>query len=261
MTYEVVISLVLLGLFAIATFTYISSHANGAKYFSKFYANDIATAAEVVNAGYGDVLLRYDNLKPGLKLAFTLSNGKVSVGEPAAIEATTYYGQAKRFDGDGTIINPTYLVLRKAGGFSITDAEKVLKTCGTAQRKIPLEEAVVYVNAQKDIKDAFAKSLQGTSITITEEQSKATLQFTIEKRSGQKNVLAFSPTSDDGKIFTCNFVQQLGALSTIDFATSEPVVTAGPFAVGITITVGTDATLSGEQIGEALAHALAVYYR
>ncbi|MDD9953863.1 MAG: hypothetical protein OXR66_06020 [Candidatus Woesearchaeota archaeon] len=79
---HLILSLVFLGLFAFTIFSYINANAQGEHFYSKVYAIDIATSAEVVNAGYGDVLLRYDNLKPNLDLAFLFTNGKVSIVKP-----------------------------------------------------------------------------------------------------------------------------------------------------------------------------------
>src|SRR4051812_40729012 len=98
MMYEVIMSLLLVALFAAASFSFITRNANGEQYFSKFYSTDLATSADIVNAGYGDVVLRYDNIRPGLDLRFWNENGRVRIGKPDAnvgVLTTDYYGIAQ----------------------------------------------------------------------------------------------------------------------------------------------------------------------
>lgn len=98
-SYETLMALVLIGLFAYASLNYISAKANGELYFSKFYSKDLSTSAEIASAGAGNVNLRYDNLKDNLELRYSFSEGTVTVGNIGknGVEAknTEYYGRIK----------------------------------------------------------------------------------------------------------------------------------------------------------------------
>ena len=258
--YEIIISLVMLGLFTATVWLYIAGHANGEAYIARFYAADLTTSAEVVNAGYGDVLLRYDNVKQNMQHTFWLQNGRIDVGKTGGTSlATGYYGKATRFDGDSEIISPNYLVLRKAGGFSINNAEKFNVACPTvADKKVPLEKVSLYID-NDDARKAAAVSL--ASITVTDQSDKANIRVTVKRQSGTENKIEFGPTSPDGASLACLFLQQLGSLSTIPFTANTPAQSAGDFALAITITTRQDVKLTDEQVGQAIGHALAVFYK
>jgi hypothetical protein len=263
MMYDVIITLVLLALCAMAMFSYISGNADGRGYFARFYAVDLASSADVVSAGYGDVSLRYDNLKPNLKLSFRNDDHSVSVAMQEADKtplATAYYGKAV-FEGQEKIDNPSFIILRKVEGvLSITDADKTLRACPwIVEKQVPIAGAVVHLEASDQIKEAFARTLP--SITTTEDAAEANILLAAELRTDLANTVKFSRTSKDGAAVACNFVQQLGALTPALFDATDPEVVSGPMRLAITITAKQDAKLTEEQVGKALAHALAVYYR
>jgi hypothetical protein len=272
---DTVLAMVLVLGFAMLTFTYVQDNANGDAFFSRFYAADLSTSADLVNAGAGDVILRYDNIKKDSKLSFWLTSTSIRVGTtpvqqlqiPPDTAAVGYYGNPggnpKNFEGDTFILNPQYLVLRKIGSsFAVNEAEKALTTCtAVTQRQVEFKDARVFLQAPEEISKSFKDSIKESGITVAESQTDATIVITIEKKIGAKNELAFAPASEEARSLYCNFEQQLAALTITQFDANEPGQTQGTFQAAITITAVDSQKPTDEQIGRALAHALAVHFR
>jgi hypothetical protein len=274
---DLLLSLIILGIFVVFVFPYISEHANGEAYFSKFYSVDLATSAELVNAGYGDVILRYDNLKQNLDLTFWFDNGLVVISKieekgnheiwsytPPPNAIGQYYGLAKQYPSGLTVISrPVFLVLRKADeNFAITEEETVLKACPGVEPVVAREDANVYLEATgpgaEQIEAQFERAVAGLNMRTADKES-ANIHIKIERRNGATNSIEIYPTSIDGKAYSCLFAKRLHAITLIDFTTNEPSIRGTSLAVDMTIT--TASTITEEQIAQGLANALAVYYK
>lgn len=292
--YEIVISLILLGLFAVTAFLYVNANAKGEQYYSQFYAADLGTTADLVVAGNGDVLLRYDNLKPTLDLAFWLVNGRIGVAKTPVPEGFTrvglaglstetttsltepsyaaeqYYGRAQDYPAPKVLVNPTYLALRKINepsyeAFSIDEAETLLDQCPTAEPELELSDAVVWFDIEgltaeerRRAREAFAETLpSGVAQAAREEQ--ATIRFYVKRATGESS-LSFSPTNQDGAQFACLFARHLSLLSLHEWEKPELQPSGSAFTVTATVTTGRDVILRPEDIGKAAALALARMY-
>ena len=283
MLYEIIISLVLLGIFAAATFPYIYANANGEAYFSRFYATDIATTAELVNAGYGDVVIRYDNLKQTMDLSFVFDNGAVAVGKPAegmlladavpkfflqvpANFAVQRYGKAERFESIEPIQKPAFLTFRKTDEvFSIAESETQVKSCPVVDPIVKREDAKVHLSVNSAIDDdeeqlrlLLQHELKQMNIPYEDDEKDATIRIKIDKHIGEKDTVVISPSSDDAKAYSCLFIQRLEAISLAKFEKNEPASFGSGMFVRIGITINSPVT--NAQIAKAMANALAVYY-
>jgi len=278
--YEVLISLVLLALFAITVFLYIDANASGASYWSKFYAADLGTTADLVNAGYGDVLLRYDNLKPNLELAFwATTNGLVAV-DKSPLSRTTYdatgkrvkqtttadyalpltaakqyYGLATPFRGN-LLINPTYIALRKVDGtFALTEAELVMGTCPIVEPSPTLQDATVNLQAPENVRQAFADVLKDTQLIQTTNDL-ATIKIHLALNGNEGDTIRYWGTNPTGARFACLFTQKLMTQTVREYTANEPSTITDDFTIRIELT--SDA--KQEDIGRSLAFALAEVY-
>jgi len=65
--HEAIIRIIIFVLLALDSFSFTAANANGKLNFGKIFSKDLATYADVVNSGYGDVMHRYDNHKPTIK--------------------------------------------------------------------------------------------------------------------------------------------------------------------------------------------------
>jgi hypothetical protein len=256
--HDAIISLIMLALFVGAVFTYINANTDGTMYFSRFFASDLASGAEVAAAGYGDVVLRYDNLKPTLPLTFWFTNGRVAVGKESEI-GTAYYGKAKSFK-EATIITPTYISLRKIDGTLAFGSADVARATCPAAAVLPMNETAVYLDASEETRRAFTAALRDLPIEIAQSEREADLLLKVRKSSGAENRVIFSPTDERGQRFDCLFLQQLSALTPLQLAADEPRNGGSTMGV-IEINITTNDVLTDEQAGKALAHALVVYFR
>jgi hypothetical protein len=258
MTYEVIISLILLALFTVATFGYITAKADGSTYFSRFYSADLATSADIVNSGAGNVILRYDNLKNNVDLTYQFSDGIITVmpaGKPT-VAVKQFYGKSGNYQGIKEINAPSYLVLRKINkGFAISDVEQVITACPAAPKTPSPENARISIQASQGITSAFAESLKNTPLTVTGQNPNIIIE--VSRTAGTSNAVRIAPTNVQGKAVSCHFIQQLAALSLLSYSINEPQ-SAPAFSLKITIT--TADTISDEQIGRALALALVRFY-
>jgi hypothetical protein len=280
MMFEVIFSLILLGLFAFGTFSYIASHTNGEEYFSKFYAADIASSADIVLAGAGDVVLRYDNLKPNLDITFWLSNGRVAAGKSTLsnaqpIEAAeSFYGVAPAYypSAGSVLVRPLFLLLRKSGGtFAITEDGALLKTCPVvAKRVVEPSTALVLIDIKKSItakdaeaiKTSFAKTLPDIKTTRNSDD-KPNIVLSVTLVQGTQDTLSFAPTGPDGAAYACLFAQTLEQSTLIPFVSTGPAQTSGAASalnVDIMISSRGDASLQPDAVGRALAATLAAYF-
>jgi hypothetical protein len=290
--FDMLLSLIMIGFFAATMFYYILANANGEAYFAKFYSADIATSAEITNAGYGDVVLRYDNLKPSLDLRFWFDNGKVGASMIPATDFTAavteiidvvpkffsqlpeggaarYYGKQTVYQSGLAVVDrPVFLVLRKTGGtFSIAESETELRDCPRVSTKaVAQEKAIVYLGVDSPVTDdqdsmrtLLKNALAATVITTTEDKEDANIIIKIKKQNGDKNDISIAPTSTDGQSLACLFERRLKAITLTEYGSSEIHVSGTAFEVHITIT--TKDTLTNEQITQALVNALAVYYK
>jgi hypothetical protein len=282
--FDTLLTLLFLGIFIAAVFPFIAKNANSDAYFSRFYAVDLGTGAELVNAGYGDVVLRYDNLKPN-GLTFWLDNGRVGVGKkpdgmlladaaPAYLlqippgTFISYYGGAERYPAGPSVIEaPLFLVLRKnEGAFAITESETLLKDCPAFRPIVKREDAVVHLEVdspldgdERQMRGTFYAALDTMGLKHTDEDDKANVRFKITKQAGNANKIEFGPTSVDGKAFGCLFVKRLEAITLVDYESEDPSRSAGT-SLHASIIVTHKDPIRNEQIAQALANALAVYY-
>lgn len=272
---EVVIALALLGLFVAASYTFIYSHDLGNGYFSQFYATDLATSAELVNAPYGDVILRYDNLKP-TALAFWLRNGRVAVGrplpdgtEPPGAEAR-FYGHAEDYpSGPLTLHSPTYLSLRKVGGsFAISDVETLLRECPRPAIVLDPQRVVVSLALEgfteddaADIRTVFAEALDGYGMALVPSPADANVRIGLVRIAGRPEEVTAAAQTEEDASFTCLLRTQLETLANTRYAGEDrPQGSAqGIVDVTISLTLSSESRITGRQIGTALALALAEY--
>jgi hypothetical protein len=291
--FDMLLSLIFIGFFAITVFYYVLANANGEEYFARFYTADLATSAEIVNAGYGDVVLRYDNLKPNLDLRFWFDNGKVGASMipvtndfaaavtslvdivpkffsqvPAGAAARTYGIQTVYQSGPAVTDRPVFLVLRKSGDtFSISESETELRDCPRVGTKaVPQDAALIYLGVDspaKDDEDAIRtllkNSLSATTIKTTDERAKASIIIELKKQNGEKNEISVAPTSSDGQSLGCIFTKRVEAITSNDYEAPQIYVSGTAFELHITIT--TKDKLTNEQIAQAIVTALAVYYK
>jgi hypothetical protein len=237
---------------------YILSHTNSDLFFSRYHSVDVATSAQVVAAGNGDVVLRYGAIKPGSKLSYSLQNGRVGVGNGVPT-ATKFYGQAPRYDGPAQLETPTFLALRFIGGsFSIDDAQSLRTLCPAAAHAVAVDKAIVQLRATPATVAAFKDALKGTPIIVSD---KAPTTIIVITRTAGDASLRFSPTNDEGRVYACHLARQFSALTAVPFSMEEPRSAGDKFVVDLTITTPADVTLTDEQVGKALAYALAVHYR
>ncbi|HIH23608.1 TPA: hypothetical protein HA251_01095 [Candidatus Woesearchaeota archaeon] len=277
--FETIITLALLGFFALAAYGFIATNANGEAFYARFYAMDVSSTAELVNAGAGDVVLRYDNIKPNLDISFWVDNGKIEVGRTTASglqpsdARQVFYGLAIDYPtGAIMLTRPEYLVLRKSGeSFAITQAETVLASCPTMARKaVPISEAVVSINITKAPTGTYAAEAQQafgdilSAVKVVQQDDTPNIIFDITVVTDQTNSVAFGPTSDHGAAFDCVFADQLKLISNIPFVADTPTTVAGApgvIRIPIAISAKNDVFLRPEQLGIALANSLAIYYR
>lgn len=277
--FETIITLALLGFFALAAYGFIATNANGEAFYARFYAMDMASTAELVNAGAGDVVLRYDNIKPNLDISFWVDNGRIGVGRTTlsglqpSDARQVFYGLAIDYPtGAIMLTRPAYLVLRKSReSFAITQAETVLASCPTmASKAVPISEAVVSINITKAPTSTYAAEAQRafgeilSAVKMAQQDEVPNVIFDITIVTGQANAIAFGPTSDHGAAFDCVFADQLRLISNIPFIADTPTVTAGvpsTMRIPIAITAKNDVFLRPEQLGITLANSLAIYYR
>lgn len=278
--FEAIFSLILISMFGLFTFFFILAKANGESFYSKFYGVDISSTAELVNAGAGDVVLRYDNLKPNLDLGFWLDNGQVTVGKNTAsnlppVDAVRYYyGIAADYPTGAILLKrPLYLALRKnKDSFAITEAETLLQACVIpAKKAIEFNDVLLSIDVKKaptatyaaTIKSAFSSTVPAIK-TTEKPEDKPNVIIDITMVQGDKNTIVFQPTGADGEALSCVFKDQLGAVSVIKFEANTPTVQSGAqptITMGMTITTTNKVYLKPEQVGIALANALAIYYR
>ena len=278
MMYEVIISLILIALFAFTTFTYINANTDSNDFFSKVYAIDIATTADLVNAPYGDVVLRYDNLKTTLNLGFWLSEGRIAISEATDTKTEPmssneeFFGKPKQYVAEKEYYEkPVYFVLRKNNAlFSISEAETTLKTCSFVESKsIKKTDAKVYLEIKNaiiegtsaEIKTVLSQALANVAIPTTDKKEDATITVTLELKNSDKNYITFMPTSEDGQSIACLYHAQLKTLTLIPFETNTPSRQGKGIVLTITLETAQDVTITNKQIGLALANAIAVYYR
>lgn len=273
--FEILISLVLLAVFAYASYTFIAVNADGSSFFGRYYAADLATSSEIVNAAYGDVLLRYDNIRHDLDLGFWPSNGRIAVGKPMlgqepADAAVGAYGRADRYPVGKPIIDPSYLVLRKVGAsFGITGIETTLESCPTvATRAVPLKDAAVHLSfagsmTQADASraaQAFREVLKGSNISIADDPPDATITIRVTTSAGPSNAIMIRPAGADAISIACDYAQQLGTLALVDFMRQVPPPAGNDFVADITVVTTSDVLLRPEQLGQAAAYAIVRYY-
>jgi len=277
--YEFVQSLIFIGLFIVVVFTYISSHADGSAFFSQFYAIDLATTAQTVNAGYGDVLLRYDNLKPTLNLRFWLENGVVIVAKPTqtyteglssknVLDSVTtterYYGFAKKYPIEKVLDAPRYIALRKfEDSFTILDSNEPLVACPIVTTEfLPLEEVSIKLEIEGSLTDAEKDVIRNafTDVVGNKVADDGTIILQLTKETGDRTTVNTGATSEHGVRFACLFKHHLTQLTNLPLTTDLPTPTGSGFTVPLTITVGNLDTVRNEQIGQALGIALATYY-
>jgi hypothetical protein len=291
LVYEIVVSLLLLGLFAGVVYLYIAGNANGASFWSKVYAQDLSTSAELALAGNGDVSLRYDNLKTTLNLGFWLTNGKVAVAKlpqaATAFEITTsgvrsetaldigeppgaakgHYGLAQEYPRPGLLQNPSYLALRKIGtAFSIMPADLVDFACPAATPPVAKENARVqlevkgsYTDEQKtQMLDALRAVLKDTPLQVVEKDG--TIPITITRQQGQKLAVSFAPSGPAGARLSCLFLEKLQTITNSPFEGAAPSPSGASFGLDATITLTSNDQITPDYIGKAIGLALAGMY-
>ncbi len=278
--FEALFSLILLAIFAYGIFTYISTHASGEAYFSDVYSIDLATSTDLVNAGSGDVVLRYDYIKPDLDLGFLFSAGNILVGKPAmggppVLGARRYYGIAKKYPFASTaFIHSKYLVLRKIGpNFAVTEDMTTLSSCNTVETPVvSAQSAKVFIDvkggSQSDsqkVRQAFSDTLKTISLV---DESLANVKIYITTKTGDANTLDIDSTSPDGGAFACAFKAQLPASTLIPYitngpssATSTTSTTSNSMTVRMTITTSNKNNLTPDKLGRTIATAFAAYLR
>lgn len=281
---EVVLSIIFVAVFALAVVNYINANAKGEEYFARFYAADLGTSAELVNAGYGDVVLRYDNLKPNLELRFWLDNGKIgvshlpegTVGEAAAElidqiprffllvpqgAAAQFYGLASTYiHGPVVLDQPVFLVLRKTdAGFIIDEAETEIRQCPLPNvKEVAKEQAVIHLAmADKAKAERISSYLAKQGLKVTSDPGAANIMITLHEQAGSPAVSA-KPTSIDGRSLACLIGRRLNAITLKEHAFTEPDLYGGEFTLEVTISGD---RLPEQTIGQAVAEALAVYLR
>jgi hypothetical protein len=109
------------------------------------------------------------------------------------------------------------------------------------------------------VKSAFKLAIDGTPITMADSAAGASVQLDVLKANGAQNQILFAATNPEGASLDCYFVQQLAAVSPLQFDANTPLQQGSAFSAGIMIT--TNGVLTDEQVGKALAHALVVYAR
>lgn len=277
MMYEIVISLLLIAFFTYATFTFIAANARGEGYFSRFYALDLGTTAEIVNAGYGDVVLRYDNLKPTLDLAFWFGDSIVAVERPSgpiseeryeglapnmsSFAARQHYGKAESYAGATVAVNPVFLIFRKSDGvFAVMEGDATLKTCPLVSEKaVPAANAWIYLDADPAVVAEFKQQLASTKLVVTDKREGANIILSVKQENAAEDTIEFTSTSADGISFSCLFKQQLESATLARFAGDMPTQSGTAFQVGVTLR--TRSPVRNDQVAKALAKAMVVYYR
>jgi hypothetical protein len=247
--YETIISLVLIGLFTVTTMGFIEYNATGEIFFSRFYANDLSSTADLVAASYGDIVVRYDNIKPSLDLSFQNTPGKIRVYTGKDIGTSAYYGKMS-YEGAFLLERPGYLVLRNiAGRMSMQDAQITTSKCGSS--KLLPEEVIITLKGPEQIVNSFRQTLDGTVFKF---QDNGNIILNVERTQGVQNKIIFSASNDDGKSYACHILERF-SISGLQFSGNEPG-TESRFALSMVITISSEEVLTDEQIGRTLALAL-----
>lgn len=280
MLIEVVIALLLTGLFIAAVWTYLGSSKLGDRYFMDFYAADIATSAQIAAAGNGDVNLRYDNLKQNLPLTFWLENGRVAVDglaeteiEPKSASIGTYGIVPEYPTGPAMHRNPAYLGIRKVGeSLSIADIEGATRTC-PRPRMLALEKGAITVHAtvtgltdgeRAQFATALKQGLDGLGIPLTEKAADANLQVTLTIDRATTPNLAADATTQDAARIACLFAEQLSSVTGTPFPRPDATATASatpPIAITIAVTLADKRTVTPQQMATATTLTVARYLR
>ncbi len=261
--YEVIISLILLAVFTVVSLLYINANASGASYWSRVYAHDISTTGDIVNAAYGDVLLRYDNLKHDLGITiWAVKNGIIETlpvegkQTPPPEAFKTYYGLAGEFPKPAYFVNPRFLAFRKiADAFALTDTQEPIRACPHTDPGITPADARVFVDGPPSAVAVFVKLLEQAKIAVVP-RDEANIRLALVPGSGERTV-QYGPTSQAGAVLACLMTKQLEQQTLSTYAVSGPSISGTAFQLTTTISPDTESEKAGRALALAILEVLA----
>jgi hypothetical protein len=272
-------SLAFIALFSYATISYINAHANSQAYFGEFYAADLASTNQLVRAGYGDVVLRYDNLRTNLDLMFWTDNGKVTVGaaneqriQPTDAITRTYRPALSYPTGAAVYHDPYYLVIRKHdGAMDLAEAETALKSCTMVETpSVGRKDAKIYASYTPEASNplflqTLKEELAPFNIIVVEKEEDANIvvQLTVQTQPKDSIWGATLVGEKDAESLECLFRQQVQASTLIAFTESFATDPKKDAAIEVRVLLRHDEkkSIDPKETAKSLAKALEVYLR
>ncbi len=293
--FDTLIGLILIALCGYAMFLYIGSNARGEGYFSRFHASDLSSIAQIAASADGDVVLKYDNLRPDLDLAFWFENGKVSVGTPQrSLSPVGLIGEDRQAALPDSITKPPsaavgryapvlsyrpatldrparVIATRTGPTLTIQDGIAAPDTCPvTVSPQIPIQDARVWLeiagSATQSERDeaiaAFRDTIGQSRIALATTREEATIRVTVTHESGTTSRLSAGAGGADATAIACDTAQQLRQLTLADIAFTPSVPTgASTVDAQLTLMIANTDRIRPTQIGKGIAYAILGRYR